>query len=447
MRVAGLFTGVGGLESGLSAAGHDGVIFCEVSEAARAFLRRHFRDVPCARDIRNLSSLPSDIDIVVAGFPCQDLSQAGLTAGIRGERSGLVGHVFRLRDQSRAPWVLLENVSFMLHLQRGKALRTLVSEFERRGYRWSYRVVSSISFLPQRRERVLLLATNTDLDPADILLADDVTPPDTNTTLSTHAHGFYWTEGIRGLGWAPDAIPTLKNGSTIGIPSPPALLLPDGCIVTPDIRDAERLQGFPADWTVPATEVDRSSIRWSLVGNAVTVPVSLWLGRRLVSPGVFDAARQTILPEGARWPKAARFDGKQRWSVEIGMFPEWTPRPSIVKFLQYPGKPLSAKATRGFLFRMRMSKLRFVPGFEDLVRAHLERMEVGGGRSISETGSPQAQDEARSRSRSRAQRPHGESPPEGNVRGADGRIDSVFARRVLPIERTLAGRVAGLRQP
>ena len=35
--------------------------------------------------------------------------------------------------------------------------------------------------------------------------------------------GFYWTEGNRGLGWAVDAVPTLKGGSTIGIPSPPAI--------------------------------------------------------------------------------------------------------------------------------------------------------------------------------------------------------------------------------
>jgi len=47
----------------------------------------------------------------------------------------------------------------------------------------------------------------------------------------TQLCGFYWTEGLRGLGWAVDAVPTLKGGSTIGIPSPPALWDPrDGSI-------------------------------------------------------------------------------------------------------------------------------------------------------------------------------------------------------------------------
>lgn len=50
------------------------------------------------------------------------------------------------------------------------------------------------------------------------------------------------TEGRGGLGWAVDAIPALENGSTIGIPSQPAILMPDGRIVEPDLRDAERMQ-------------------------------------------------------------------------------------------------------------------------------------------------------------------------------------------------------------
>src|SRR6185369_5770580 len=60
-----------------------------------------------------------------------------------------------------------------------------------------------------------------------------------------HACGFYWTEGNTGLGWAIDAVPPLKSGSALHIPSPPAIWLPETrAIVTPAIEDAERLQGF-----------------------------------------------------------------------------------------------------------------------------------------------------------------------------------------------------------
>src|SRR5207249_4279742 len=97
------------------------------------------------------------------------------------------------------------------------------------------------------------------------------------------------TEGTKGLGWGIDVVPTLKGGSTLGIPSPPAILMPDGRIVTPDIRDAERLQGFTADWTSCAVDnpEKRNGPRWKLVGNAVSVPVAEWLGRRLRTGGSY----------------------------------------------------------------------------------------------------------------------------------------------------------------
>lgn len=373
MNVAGLFAGIGGFEAGLAAAGHETLLLCEIWEPARVVLKERISNCSIAGDIAELKALPSDTELVVGGFPCQDLSQAGLTAGIGGSRSGLVGHVFRLLDGKRVPWVVLENVSFMLHLDGGRALNVLIQEFESRGYRWAYRVINSLAFVPQRRERVIFVATTTDIDPSAVIHAEDSSRPEAETSLTTHAHGFYWTEGIRGLGWAPDAIPTLKNGSTVGIASPPAILLPAGELVTPDIRDAERLQGFPADWTAAASVI-RPSLRWSLVGNAVTVPVAKWLGEQLLRPGTYEIERNRPLASGARWPKAARFDGQHRWAVDIGAFPVWKPRMPLAQFLHYPGKPLSVRATRGFLDRTTRSQLRFVPGFLDRVRAHLATM-------------------------------------------------------------------------
>ncbi|WP_036837969.1 DNA cytosine methyltransferase [Pleomorphomonas oryzae] len=375
MKVVGLFAGIGGLEAGLAAAGHETTLFCEIWSPARAVLASRYPDVPCEADVADLHSLPGDTEVLVGGFPCQDLSQAGRTAGIAGEKSGLVGHVFRLLDEKRIPWVALENVSFMLHLDRGRGLRTLVEAFEERGYRWAYRVVNSLAFLPQRRERVIFLATNTDVDPATVLFETDVRPPAASPTPEATAYGFYWTEGIRGLGWAVDAIPTLKNGSTVGIASPPAILLPDGTVITPDIRDAERLQGFDADWTKPAEDVGRASLRWSLVGNAVTVPVSKWLGQQLANPGFYDNGLDRHLDNHDRWPRAARFDGKTRHAVEIGAFPVWKSRKRLAEYLKFPGKLLSVRATKGFLSRTERSSLRFEPFFLDQLRMHLAKME------------------------------------------------------------------------
>ncbi len=374
MKVVGLFAGIGGLELGLARAGHDCLLFSENWPLAARVLAARFPDTPNAGDVASLRALPGETELVAAGFPCQDLSQAGRTQGIGGRKSSLVEHVFRLLDETRAPHALLENVSFMLSLDRGRAMARLVSAFEERGYRWAYRVVNTLAFLPQRRERVLFLASRA-ADPADSLLVDEAAPRPRATALGTHAHGFYWTEGVRGLGWAPDCVPTLKNGSTLGIASPPAILLPGGRVVTPDIRDAERLQGFPPDWTAPAEALGRANWRWSLIGNAVSAPVAEWIGGRLEAPGRYDPARDgAALEEGARWPRAARCDGDRRFGVEISAFPVWREREPLHLFLDYPGKPLSERAAAGFLTRTERAKLRFEPGFREAVAAHLKSM-------------------------------------------------------------------------
>jgi DNA (cytosine-5)-methyltransferase 1 len=375
MKVVGLFAGIGGFELGLRAAGHEALMLCEISVSAQAVLQAQFPGVRLEGDIRKIKSLPGITEILCAGFPCQDLSQAGQTQGLQGKNSGLVREVFRLVESQSIPWIVLENVPFMLQLAGGSAMRTIIGELERLKYRWAYRVVDTFSFgLPQRRQRVILVASR-DHDPASVLLADDNPLLRPDTDLERLAHGFYWTEGRGGLGWAVDAIPTLKNGSTIGIPSPPAILFPDGSIMKPDIRDAERLQGFASDWTKPAEKAGRSTARWSLVGSAVSVPVAEWLGRRLHTPADYDEFRDGRFPDPGKLPRAARFDGKKRHAVDIGPDPLGLRPPHLAEFLTYPGTPLTAKAAAGFLSRTRVAKLIFADGFLGAVERHLKLME------------------------------------------------------------------------
>ena len=279
LTAAGLFAGIVGIELGLGRAGFHTTLLCEIDPGGQAVLRDRFSGARIETDVRSLKQLPN-VDVVSAGFPCQDLSQAGKTAGISGSQSGLVDEVFRLvSDSKRSPtWLVLENVSFMLRLGRGAAMAHVMSSLELMGFRWAYRILDSRAFgVPQRRQRVIILASRTE-DPRPVLFGMDAGEP-VRDPESASSFGFYWTEGTRGLGWAVDAIPTLKGGSTIGIASPPAVWrIADSSVITPDIRDAERLQGFPADWTVSLGH-DRRALgkRWKLVGNAVTTGVAEWM--------------------------------------------------------------------------------------------------------------------------------------------------------------------------
>jgi DNA (cytosine-5)-methyltransferase 1 len=252
----------------------------------------------------------------------------------------------------------------------------VLGELERLGYKWAYRVIDSRAFgLPQRRERVYFLASKVE-DPRKVLFNGNVDPLLTELQANSKtAYGFYWTEGNNGLGWATDAVPTLKGGSTIGIPSPPAIVLPDGPVVTPDIRDAERLQGFPADWTLPAESVAKKSVRWKLVGNAVTVNVARWIGERLAKlDGNATAVGGRPVPEGAPWPRTAWNVGEGRYGSSLSSWPVAVSGVSLTEFLQFRPKLLSERATAGFLSRFRKSSLEKPAGFIQALERHLERM-------------------------------------------------------------------------
>lgn len=362
MRISGLFAGIGGLEEGMRRAGHETVQLCEFDPVARKVLEAHFPGVEIDHDVRKLTRL-AQCEAVVAGFPCQDLSQAGLTKGIAGRSSGLVKEVFRLISSTRPrpAWLVLENVPFMLKLAKGRAMHALTAKLDEMNWRWAYRTVDSRSFgLAHRRRRVILVASR-DCDPRRVLFADDTEDWTESLPERARAYGFYWTEGNTGLGWAVDAIPTLKGGSGLSIPSPPGIWhRAREAFGTPSIGDAERLQGFPRGWTRAAKEEENGGRqRWRLVGNAVSVPVAKWIGTRLENPGdpVCDLKEKRIEGKGS-WPRAAWGNRYGRYEVELSEAPLIRAPTSLMDSLEDHPVPLSHRAANGFLERVVASDLR-----------------------------------------------------------------------------------------
>jgi DNA (cytosine-5)-methyltransferase 1 len=131
LRTLDLFAGIGGFSLGLErTGGFETVAFCEIEEYPRRVLAKHWPDVPCYRDVRELTAakLVADgitVDVITGGFPCQDISAAGEGAGLEGERSRLFYEIARLTRELGPRYVILENVSALLGRGLDQVLGTL----------------------------------------------------------------------------------------------------------------------------------------------------------------------------------------------------------------------------------------------------------------------------------------------------------------------------------
>jgi DNA (cytosine-5)-methyltransferase 1 len=130
-----LFSGIGGLTIAL-APWVQPIAYCENDRYASAVLlsRMASGDIPAAPiwdDVRTLTRdmFPSEIDIIYGGFPCQDVSSAGLRKGLEGERTGLFREAIRLVRECKPKFVFLENVQGIK-----KFVHTVRGELEALGY-------------------------------------------------------------------------------------------------------------------------------------------------------------------------------------------------------------------------------------------------------------------------------------------------------------------------
>lgn len=159
LSVLDLFSGIGGMSLGLEwTGGFQTVRFCETDGFCRQVLRKHWPEVPIHDDVRTLSAdAVGPVDIITAGFPCQDISYASPTRqGIDGDRSGLWSEVARLISELRPSYALLENSAALLHRGLGRVLGDLATI--RYDTMWDCLRASSLG-APFEGDRIYLLAS------------------------------------------------------------------------------------------------------------------------------------------------------------------------------------------------------------------------------------------------------------------------------------------------
>ncbi len=161
LRVLDLFSGIGGFSLGLErTGGFETVAFCEIEEFPRKVLEKHWPDVPCYHDVRELTAerLAADgigpIDLICGGYPCQPFSTAGRRMGDQDDRH-LWPEVHRLLDEFRPAWFIGENVAG--HISMG--LDQVLSDLEASKYAArTFAIPACAADAPHRRNRVWIVA-------------------------------------------------------------------------------------------------------------------------------------------------------------------------------------------------------------------------------------------------------------------------------------------------
>jgi len=162
LTVGSTFTGIGGADLGFEWAGFDIKWQCEFDSWKQEVLRAHWADVPLYDDITTMNDAPS-VDVMLGGFPCQDLSVAGKRKGFGGERSVLAFEFLRVAELVQPRWIVLENVPGLLSSNGGRDFARLVDEVVGCGYGVAWRILDARYFgVPQRRRRVFIVARRTD---------------------------------------------------------------------------------------------------------------------------------------------------------------------------------------------------------------------------------------------------------------------------------------------
>ena len=158
MKLLDTFAGIGGFSYAAEklVGGFETTQFIEINPYCQKILNKHWSHVPIHDDITTFTAKSGEFDIITGGFPCQDISVAGLQKGITKEtRSGLFYELIRVIRMVRPKYVVLENVAAILN----RGLDIVLRELSEAGYDAEWAVISASSVgACHRRSRWWLVA-------------------------------------------------------------------------------------------------------------------------------------------------------------------------------------------------------------------------------------------------------------------------------------------------
>ena len=162
--VVSMFSGCGGFDLGLKKAGYDILWANDIDKDCVTTYKKNIGNEIVLGDIRDIE-VPklNNVDLLVAGFPCQPFSNAGSRLGLEDDRGNLYKDTYRFIKELQPKAIVYENVRGLLSFKsqdgKGKFIDQLVADIENLGYYTSFRLLNFSHFgVPQNRIRVLLIA-------------------------------------------------------------------------------------------------------------------------------------------------------------------------------------------------------------------------------------------------------------------------------------------------
>ncbi|MGD8431557.1 MAG: DNA (cytosine-5-)-methyltransferase [Nitrosopumilaceae archaeon] len=287
--------GIGGIRLAFENLGGECVFSSEWDKFCQKTYLENFGDIPKGDIIKiPIKKIPKH-DIMLAGFPCQPFSKSGFATrrklnkkdGFADENQGKIFfRIIKIIAAKKPKVVFLENVPRLTKMNGGKTFERILREIEKLGYGCKWKIINSDTVVPQRRERLYLVATRKGIDfefPEIPMLkpklknilqknADRkyVLSDNTWNWLQDHANKHKSKGNGFGFRMADPKKTSCtlsarygKDGSEILIPrrnGNPRKLSP---------RECARLMGFPDDFKIPVSDTQA----YRQFGNSVVVPI------------------------------------------------------------------------------------------------------------------------------------------------------------------------------
>ncbi len=295
-RFIDLFAGIGGIRLGFEEFFGRCIFSSEWDKYAQMTYEANFEDKPNG-DITKIDEkeIPN-FDILLAGFPCQPFSNAGLKMGFEDTRGTLFFHIVKIIRHHKPKIVFLENVKGLKSHDKGRTYKTIENTLEGMGYNIYSKVLNAKDFgVPQNRERIYIIGflENVDFEfPSPILKKIKV-----GDILEKDVPAKYTISDRLWVGHQRRKLDHLKKGNGFGYSlfdqnslytsTISARYYKDGSEIlinqknnnprklTP--REAARIQGFPDSFKIIVSD----SQAYKQFGNSVCVPVIKALARQI----------------------------------------------------------------------------------------------------------------------------------------------------------------------